>query len=343
MSHHEFLSIGAFLGTEMDARAIKSALDLGIIDVLCGGAATLPALLAAKRVPAAGLQLLTDLLEVNGVVARTGDLLELTPTFRTALKFRDLLECRIAFADLVWPDIHELFTPLLTDLPQFMARSKVFELFRYDRCMELTPENLEATSVWTRFTTCLTKYESAPLLDVVEVQSVRTFIDLGGNTGEFALHVCGRNPDLKAIVVDLPVVCALGRRHVAAAVDAAAAARVTFFPADMRGDDLPAPADLVSFKSVLHDWPDADAERLLERGCNLVRPGGRLLIFERAPIELRGKRMPYAMAPDLVFLHFLRLADLYLRKLKQLGFVSIEYQRVELDMGFHLIVARRPQ
>jgi hypothetical protein len=43
-----------------------------------------------------------------------------------------------------------------------------------------------------------------------------------------------------------------------------------------------------------------------------------------------------------VFLHFLRPADLYMRRLKALGFVSIEYQRIELDIAFHLIVARRP-
>ena len=130
---------------------------------------------------------------------------------RAALRFRDLLEARIAFADLVWPDIHTLFTALITDLPQFMARSKVFDLFRYDRCMDVTPENLRAASAWTRFTTVLTKYEAAPVLDLLDFTSVRAFIDMGGNTGEFARQICSRNPQLKGTVVDLPVVCALGR------------------------------------------------------------------------------------------------------------------------------------
>jgi SAM-dependent methyltransferase len=303
------------------------------------GATSLPALAAERRINPVGLLLLIDLLEINGVVARTGDRVELTPAFRAALQFRDLLEMRIGFADLVWPDIHNLFTPLLTDLPQFMARSAVFNLFRYDRCIDITPENLEATAAWTKFTTCLTKYEAAAALDSVDIASVRRFIDLGGNTGEFALQLCRRNPSVEAVVVDLPVVCALGRKHVAEAPEAA---QITFFPSDMRSQALPPAGDLVAFKSVLHDWPDADAERLLERAHALVRPGGRLLIFEREPIELHGRRMPYAMAPDLVFLHFLRPADLYLKKLKQLGFVSIEHRRVELDIGFHFIVARRP-
>jgi SAM-dependent methyltransferase len=344
MANSDFLWVNGFLGTEMDARAIRSALDLGILDALSVvGASSLERLSREHRVNPVGLRLLVDMLEVNGVVARTGDLIELTPHFRATLQFRDLLESRIAFADLVWPDIHNLFTPLLTDMPKFMAHSKVFDLFRYDRCIDITPENLDATSAWTKFTTCLTKYEAAAALDAVDMSAVDKFIDMGGNTGEFALQVCLRHPRVQATVVDLPVVCALGRSHIAAtAIGEAEAGRIAFFPTDMRSGALPAPADLVSFKSVLHDWPDKDAEQLLERAHRLVRPGGRLIIFERGPIDMRGKRIPYAMAADLVFLHFLRPVGLYMKKLKALGFVSIEYQRIELDIAFHLIVARRP-
>ena len=327
----------------MDARAIKSAMELGLIDALSAhGPTALHTLTAERRTNPVGLQLLVDMLEANGVVARNGELVQLTAPFSAALRFRDLLKSRIAFADMVWPDIHSLFTPLLVDLPQFMARSKVFDLFRYDRCFEVTPENLAATSAWTKFTTCLTRYEAGAVLDTVDLESATTFVDLGGNTGEFAVQICRRHPDIEAVVVDLPVVCELGRGHVAASTSAELARRIAFFPTDMRKGVLPDPADLVSFKSVLHDWPDADAERLLERGCHVVRPGGRLLIFERSPIELKGRKVPYSMAPDLVFLHFLRPAALYLKTLTRLGFDAIEHRQIELDIGFHLITARRP-
>jgi len=343
MFNWDFLSVNAFLGSEMDARAIKSALELGLIDALfVEGARSLATLSVARRVHPRGLALLVDMLEVNGVVGRNGDIVELTPEFRAAFRFRDLLESRIAFADLVWPDIHNLFTPLLNDLPQFMARSKVFDLFRYDRCIEVTEANLAATRAWTKFTTCLTKYEAGALLDEVDLTGVRDHIDLGGNTGEFALRVCQRRAELSATVVDLPVVCELGRRHIQAFATPDEAARIAFFPTDMRVGALPKAADLVSFKSVLHDWPDDDASHLLERARGLTRPGGRILIFERAPIDVRGRRIPYVMAPDLVFLHFLRPADLYVGKLAELGFVEIEHRRLELDIGFHLVTARLP-
>jgi SAM-dependent methyltransferase len=344
MPEHEFLCVNRFLGTELDARAIRSATELGVIDNLeASGTLSMAELAAAADLEPNIAQLLIGMLEVNDVVARTGDQVTLTPGFKAALVFSDLMQARIAFADLVWPDVHNLFTELLTDLPQFMALSKVFDLFRYDRCKEITPGNLQATSLWTHFTTCLTKYESASALDVIDLNSISDFVDLGGNTGEFARQVCMRNPTVKATVVDLPVVCALGRDHIAASADEATGARITFFPADMLSEPLPAAADLVAFKSVLHDWPDAEVEQLLGRALTLVRPGGRLLIFERAPIEVTGKRFPYVMGPDLVFLHFFRPADLYLKTLKTLGCVSIDYRRIQLDIGFHLIVAHRPQ
>jgi SAM-dependent methyltransferase len=340
---YDFLCVDDFLETELDARAIRSAFDTGLMEALIGEPSRTPQALAAKsRMDPVGFRLLTALLEANNVVCRSGQELALTAAFRQALKFRDLLEARIEFADLVWHDIHTLFTPLLSDLPQFMARSKVFELFRYDRCIDATPENLVATQAWVRLTTCLTKYEAAAVLDAVDFTPARSLLDCGGNSGEFALRVCRRYSSLAATIVDLPVVCALGERHVAAAATAEEAARIRFCAADFRSDPLPGPADVVSFKSVLHDWPDADVDRILERAERAVRPGGRMLIFERGPIETGGKRLPYSMAPNLVFLKFLRPPDLYVKKLAELGFSVIEHRRLMLEMEFNLIVARRP-
>jgi SAM-dependent methyltransferase len=276
------------------------------------------------------------------VVRRDADQVALTPDFLHALEFRDLLETRLDFADLVWPDIHTLFTPLLADLSQFMARSKVFDLFRYDRCMNVTAENLAATKSWVRLTTGLTKYESVALLGAIDLESARSLVDIGGNSGEFALRLCRHYPAMQATVVDLPVVCALGRDHIAATARPLEAARIRFCAADFRRDPLPPAADVVSFKSVLHDWPEADAEHILERAYAVVKPGGQMLIFERGPIEVGKRRLPYSMAPNLVFLKFLRPPDIYLRKLAQLGFTAIAHRRIELEMGFNLIEARRP-
>ena len=342
-SELKYLCVNDFLTTELHARALRSALDFGLIDRLLGeGAWEQGRLMEACGLNPIGFRLLIDLLEANGVVENQDGPISLSSAFRAALEFRDLLESRIAFADLVWPDIHGLFPELLNNPSDFMARSRTFDLFRYDRCVTLTPQNLAATRIWTTFTTCLTRYEADVALTEVDFAPVRDFVDMGGNTGEFALRVCRRHPHIRATVVDLPVVCAIGREHVAAHSRPGEGDRISFFPADMRTMALPPPADLVSFKSILHDWPDGEAVKLITRAATIVRPGGQILIFERAPIEARGRAITYAMAPDLVFLHYLRPEGLYLQTLAGLGFEIVTHRRLELDLGFHLIVARRP-
>ena len=173
---------------------------------------------------------------------------------------------------------------------------------------------------------------------------MKTAIDLGGNTGEFALQICRRQPMARAVVGDLPVVCELGRRHIGATATPDEAARIRFQPIDFRRDgpqglDL---SDLVTFKSVLHDWPEAEAAGLLRRGAALVRPGGRLVIFERLPLDLSRTRLTYAMLPDLMFLHFLRDPEVYVSLLTGLGFREIRLQRIELEVSFFLLEATRP-
>ena len=119
------------------------------------------------------------------------------------------------------------------------------------------------------------------------------------------------------------------------------AERIRFFPADLRAGRLPPPAELVSFKSVLHDWPEREARELLKTGASLVTPGGRMLIFERAPLDFRRHPFTYALAPDLAFLHFLRPEKLYAETLTELGFHIDLVRTIELEVDFHLILATR--
>ena len=45
------------------------------------------------------------------------------------------------------------------------------------------------------------------LPDVVDLAGRRRMLDVGGNSGEFLLQVCRRNPELQGTVIDLPLVC----------------------------------------------------------------------------------------------------------------------------------------
>ena len=52
-------------------------------------------------------------------------------------------------------------------------------------------------------------------------------------------------------------------------------------------------------KSILHDWPDADADRIV-RACRQAAPAGsRLLVIERVLPERVGPGDAYALLSDL--------------------------------------------
>ncbi|MBE7182858.1 MAG: methyltransferase domain-containing protein [Methylobacterium mesophilicum] len=329
--------VDRFLETEIEARALALALAEGWIDRLVE-AAQRRAMLGGGKWRERELALFLSILTGAGVV-EPGDPVRLTPAFRAVLPFRDLLEAKLWFATLVGTDVHENLEALLTDTPAFMRRARTFELFRYDRCLAVTPENLAATRRWLRYTTVLTRYEAPAALNRIALDGTRHMLDVGGNSGEFARQACLREKALSATVFDLPVVCALGREHLA---KSEAAGRVHFTEGDLRRDELPQGHDLVTFKSVLHDWPDEPAAAFLSKAAEALAPGGRIAIFERAPVEPATGRIPFSMVANLVFLPFFRDPDFYCRRLAALGFEEIARETVRLEMPFVLITARKP-
>jgi hypothetical protein len=100
--------------------------------------------------------------------------------------------------------------------------------------------------------------------------------DVGGGTGALLASVLQARPQLRGLLIDLPrTVARSGEIFAAAGV---AADRVTtvgqsFF------DPLPTGADLYLLKSVISDWPDAEARAILLRCAEAARPSGRVAVI----------------------------------------------------------------
>ncbi|GJE56842.1 MULTISPECIES: methyltransferase [Methylobacterium] len=341
MDVDDFPRVDRFLESEVVAHALTFAFEKGLIDRLDRQAtAATDALATTLRLDPARFDCLAGLLVGGGILEEPGaGLLALAAAFRAVLPHRDLIAAKLGFAAAAAEDLRRCFPAFIADLPAFMAASRTFELFRYDRCFDVTPDNLAATRRWVSYTTCLTRYEAGPGLDRIDLGGHRRLLDLGGNSGEFAAQACRRAPELAATVFDLPVVCALGRENLSGRPEAS---RVTFQPGDMRRDPLPEGHDLVTFKSVLHDWPPDEARALLTRAAQALAPGGRLVVYERTPVPLRGRPAGYVQAADLVFQPFFREAGLYAETLMAQGLTEITVDRIDLETPFHLIAARKP-
>lgn len=62
-------------------------------------------------------------------------------------------------------------------------------------------------------TTRLTRHEALVCMKYHDFGQYRRMLDVGGNSGEFALQVCRRHPDLRATVLDLPFHLVTGRKE----------------------------------------------------------------------------------------------------------------------------------
>ena len=336
----EFLCVDDFLRTLIDARALKTAFELGLVDQLIEHRSVgFDALGRATGVDRTGLRLLLDLLGANHVVEERGGKVRLRPQFAAALRYRDLLETKLDFAGFTLNDFADLFTALVKNPGSGAPKGRLFELFDYRRGLDPTFENYQRTRSWMRLTSTLTRYEALACMQLHDFSRYRRMLDLGGNSGEFILQLCKRHPGLRGTVLDLPLVCEIGMEHVLAQPEHP---RITFIKADLREDAVPGSYDLMTFKSMLHDWPEEDAERFLAKAARALDPGGTLLIFERGPIRVGDSIPPFSMLPILLFFRSYRAPALYTRKLEDLGFRDIECREIELDTPFFLVSARKP-
>lgn len=112
-----------------------------------------------------------------------------------------------------------------------------------------------------------------------------TVVDVGGGTGALLSRLLRDRPGLRGVLFDQPDV--LER-----AVEVLAAAGVADRVEQVAGDffvDIPSGHNLYVMASVLHDWDDEHAGRILERCAAAMPPHGRLLLFEGV---LRGPNEP---------------------------------------------------
>ena len=272
-----------FLVHLIDVQALAAAFECGLIDRLAAApGCKIEALQEVFGGEPRGLQLLLDLLRTNRV-AREGEGWELTAEFRKALQYRDLLEAKIDFANIAAPDLIHHFPALLRNPNEFMRKADMFGLFAYGRCFDSTPENLALARRWMRITTALTRYEARVCLQRHDFSTHRRMMDFGGNSGEFVLRLCQQRRELHATVFDLPVVCDVGRQHVLFEEEAE---RIQFVKGNALTDPLPTGFDLITFKSVLHDWPDREATDFVERAS-------RSLLPRRAAAHLRARQLRF--------------------------------------------------
>lgn len=335
----EYLCVDDFMEDIFHARALATAFEMGLIDTLIQHKSlSYTSLIKHGSRGSHGMRLLIGLLVKNRVVDHGDDVITLAEEFVHALKFRDLLELKSSLANFAAHDFLNHFSELVYKPDQFFHNAKFFRLFSYNQCLVPSKENYEATKRWMWITTLLTKYESHACMKYHDFGKYRRILDIGGNSGEFMLQICRQNPDVTATVLDLPLVCDVGQEHIRPEPEAD---RIKFLKGDALTDALPEDFDLVTFKSMLHDWPEREAIQFIKNANRSLVPGGTLLIFERGPIEMAQTEIYYSMIPFLLFVHSFRAPAFYVKQLQDLDFQEISVKNVCLDTPFFIVTAKK--
>ncbi|MBN1545853.1 MAG: methyltransferase domain-containing protein [Syntrophaceae bacterium] len=335
----DYLCVDRFLPDMLHARALSTAFESGLVDALVKARrVAVESLTAANNISSRGMRLLLTILRENRVIEEHDGVIALTEEFVHALAYRDILELKSSMAHLAAHDLLDYFEDFVFNPDRFTQRARYFRLFAYNKCFTRSPENETAAKRWMRFTTTLTRYEAPVCLKYHDFSKYGKILDVGGNSGEFALQICRTYPEIHATVFDLPLVCDIGMEHVK---NQPGGDRVTFVKGNALLDEFPGQYDLITFKSMLHDWPEREAAGFLAKADRALAPGGTLLIFERGTMESIQDGLPYAMIPLLLFFHSFRLPEIYEEHLKKLGFDEIQITFIELDMPFFLLIAKK--
>ena len=140
--------------------------------------------------------------------------------------------------------------------------------------MGRTPENVDKFNLAM---TELTRLVTPDILRCYDFSGISHLMDVGGGSGELLGAIAQQNRKLRGTVFDLPRCAEAAGKHLR---QIGVSDRVEFVAGDFF-KSVPAVADAIILKSIIHDWNDARSISIL-RNCHQSLPGGgKLLLVER--------------------------------------------------------------
>lgn len=146
----------------------------------------------------------------------------------------------------------------------------------YEGLFKLPPDALKS---WLAFDHFYSDYAFPELLPIVFRHKPLQIMDVGGNTGKFALECVRFNSDVTVTIVDLP-----GQTEKAEEIadERGFSGRIKTFSTNLldHSAKLPSGADLIWMSQFLDCFSQADVLSLLVRAKDAMRPDSRLYILE---------------------------------------------------------------
>lgn len=112
--------------------------------------------------------------------------------------------------------------------------------------------------------------------DRIDLAACRVMLDVGGGSGAHSIGAALKWPQLRAVILDLPSVCAVAEEFIASY---GLHERIAAHAANMWSDPYP-PADMHFYSDIFHDFTPDKCRFLTQKSFSSLPPGGRIIIHE---------------------------------------------------------------
>jgi len=119
--------------------------------------------------------------------------------------------------------------------------------------------------------------QASQIASLINLEGRRSLIDLGGGPGTYAIHFCRQNPELKAVVFDLPTTRPFAEKTIARH---GLSTRIRFLEGNFLQGRIAGKYDVAWLSQILHAESPEDCKAVISNIINVLEPGALILIHE---------------------------------------------------------------
>ncbi len=331
----DFAELAALASGHAEARAIQTALKLGIFEILESSALDDAALAAAISANRRATALIANAMVALGLLAKRANRYTLTDTSRRYLlrSSAEYLGGLILFDEAIfetWTHLEQTIRTGAPARPTDMFQSRPEETERFIRAMD-----------------SLTRARGDPayVADRLDLSRVSMIADIGGGPGTYALAMLRRWPRLRAAIYDLPATLEVARR-ILAEREPAVLARIDLVHVDYLYDEIPGPCGALFMSNIIHSEDETANAQLLRKCFRALESGGMMIIKDH--IMNADLTEPRAGAIFALYLLLATRGRAYSfeevsRWLGDAGFVDISHEPLPSpQFTSSMVIARKP-
>ncbi len=263
----DFAELAALASGHAEARAIQTALKLGIFEILRPSALDDAALAGAISANRRATALIANAMVALGLLVKRGNRYALTDASRRYLlrSSAEYLGGLILFDEAIfetWTHLEQTIRSGAPARPTDMFQSRPEETERFIRAMD-----------------SLTRARGDPtyVADRLDLSRVSMIADIGGGPGTYVAAMLRRWPHLRAAIYDLPATLEVARA-ILAEREPAALARIDLVRVDYLYDEIPGPCGALFMSNIIHNEDETANAQLFCKCFRALEPGGMMIV-----------------------------------------------------------------